>query len=70
MLEMTPYEAVYGIKPDVSGFRVFGWCAIVHIPKAERKGKTAERSEEGLPVGYYSGDGYLIFLPDSGKVII
>jgi hypothetical protein len=49
----TPYELIYGSKPDVSRLRVFGCAASVHIPKKKRD-KLAPVSTPGLFVGYAS----------------
>ena len=32
-LEVTPYEALYGTRPDISRLRTFGSLAYVHLPK-------------------------------------
>ena len=34
--ELTPFERLFGWKPDVSYFRVFGCIAFKHIPDAKR----------------------------------
>jgi Reverse transcriptase (RNA-dependent DNA polymerase) len=41
--DMTPEEAWSGNKPDISGFRIFGSRAFVHVPKKHRP-KLAARS--------------------------
>ena len=33
---ITPYEAWYSTKPDLSSIRTFGCSACVHIPKVKR----------------------------------
>jgi transposase InsO family protein len=47
----TPYELLYGAKPDVSRLRVFGCAASVHIPKKKRD-KLDSVSVPGMFVGY------------------
>ena len=32
---VTPYEALYGLKLDVSHFKVFGCVSYAHVPKEE-----------------------------------
>ena len=60
---MTPYQAYYGSKPDVSHFRVFGCDAYVHIPKTDR-GKLDPKSQKLLFVGYNPvSTGYRLYDP-------
>ena len=47
----TPFEALYGKKPDVSLFRVFGSLAYVHIQKDKRKG-LSPHMEKAVFIGY------------------
>ena len=49
----TPYTKWYGIKPDVSYFRVFGSLCYVHIPKPLRQ-KLDSKAHECIFVGYCS----------------
>ena len=48
---ITPFEAYFARKPDVSYFRVFGCDAYAHIPKAQRE-KFDEKSKKMMFVGY------------------
>lgn len=60
---MTPYEAWYGKKPDVSHIRVFGSPVMVHIPK-EKRLKWDKKSEEHILVGFSENvKGYRIYNP-------
>ena len=34
---ITPHEAWYGSKPDVSSIRIFACSAYAHVPKVERR---------------------------------
>ena len=34
---ITPYEAWYGTKPNISSLCVFGCSAYAHVPKVERR---------------------------------
>ena len=43
---MTPYECLFGQKPDVSNLRVFGCIAFIHIP--ENKGRYLMKNLERL----------------------
>jgi len=49
--QMTPYEAFYKRKPNVSNLRVFGSTAYAHIPK-EQRNKLQPRAAKGVMVGY------------------
>src|SRR5436309_3036253 len=49
----TPYEALYGERPDVSHFVAISTNAFVHIPKKKTK-KLDPRNFEGIMVGYGS----------------
>lgn len=65
----TPWELFYGTKPDVSGLRVFGTKAYVHIPKEKRgaRSKFNPVSEPGIMLGYAHNGGtkaYRIMLDD------
>jgi hypothetical protein len=48
---ITPFELVYGRKPNFSSLKVFGCMAYVHVPKEKRK-KLDARSETGMFVGF------------------
>src|SRR6201992_164390 len=66
----TPYEALYGKKPDVSLFRVFGSLAYVHIKKDKRSGLSAHM-EKAIFVGYPAQfKGWEFFNPVSKKVLV
>jgi transposase InsO family protein len=47
----SPIEKIYGIKPDISRFRVFGCAASVHVPKKKRD-KLDAVAMQGVFVGY------------------
>jgi transposase InsO family protein len=67
--DITPFEAFYGNKPDVSALRVFGCVAYALTPKELRQ-KLEPTSQRGRMVGYEPhSKAYRIFL-DTGKVII
>ncbi|GAB1609461.1 hypothetical protein Ahia01_001231700 [Argonauta hians] len=65
-LGKTPYEAVTGIKPDISRLHKFGQTcyALKQNPK-----KLENRSEKGIFLGYDKGSpAYLIYFPDTEKI--
>jgi hypothetical protein len=60
---MTPYEAFYGVKPDVSNLRIFGSLAYVYIPKETVSWhKHMAKAFRGIFTGY-GGSGYRIWNP-------
>lgn len=63
--DCTPYELLFGKKPDISNLRTFGCEAYVHIPKVKR-GKLDNTAEKGIMVGY-EPNGYRILL-DNNRV--
>jgi hypothetical protein len=59
--EVTPYERMFGQKPDVSNLRVFGCIAFKHIPDAKRR-KLDKKSSKCVFVGYPEGTkGYKLY---------
>ena len=66
---ITPYECLFGQKPDVSNLRVFGCVAFAHIPEKQRK-KLDEKSHKVVFVGYPEGTkGYKLYDPVTRKFI-
>ena len=49
--DQTPYEALYGVKPDLSYLIAVRTKAMPHIPKFKNQ-KLNSRAEEGIMVGY------------------
>ena len=47
---VTPYESLYGEKPDVSNLKVFGCAAYIHVAKQKRK-KFDPKSQKAVFVG-------------------
>jgi len=65
----TPFEAFWGIKPDVSHLRTFGCRAITLNTDPKRK-KFHQRGLEGIFVGYgEEKKSFLIYLPDKDKIV-
>lgn len=58
----TPYQVIYGSKPDISHFRVFGCPAYARVPPEFRK-KLDPKSRKGIFVGIYNDAAYKIMLP-------
>lgn len=67
---VTPYEAWFGKKPDVSYFKVFGSRAFAHIPDANRR-KLDPKAQECIFVGYCRGSkAYRLWNPATQKIVI
>jgi len=68
--KITPYEAYYSKKPDISHLKIFGSVAFAHIPKDERA-KLDNKSRKSLFLGY-SDDvkGYKLYDIAAQKVFI
>ena len=43
---ITPYEALYGKKPDLSNLRVFGNVVLMHLPKEARKQEATKQRKK------------------------
>ena len=67
---MTPYEAWFGQKPNVSNFRIFGTKAWARIPSEKRKALQPQ-IKECLMVGYSEDNkGHKIFENSTCKTFI
>ena len=65
----TPFEVIYGYKPEVKHLRIFGCKAFAHIPKDDRR-KLDAKSFECIFVGYHNDHkAYKLFHPSSHKLI-
>lgn len=63
---MTPFEAFYGLQPNVSHLRVFGCPAWDYTPKQIRR-KMQPRAKQGIFLGYgINQSGYRVSI--DGKV--
>ena len=64
----TPFEALYGYKPEVGHLRVFGSKVFSHIPKHDRR-KLDANSIKCIFIGYYDDHkAYKMFDPNAHKV--
>ena len=65
----TPYEKLFGCKPNVKNFKIFGCTAYCHIPKDERR-KLDNKSKKCVFLGYGSNiKGYRLFDLNKNKVL-
>lgn len=62
---LTPYEILYGRKPNVAHFRKFGSPCYVRIPPDQR-GKLDPKAWKGIFVGVYGDNAYKILVPGIG----
>jgi hypothetical protein len=67
-LNMTPYQAWYGDKPDLSRLRVIGSKGEYLIPPKLRKKLTGPRTRPCILLGYEGNTNYRILLED-GRII-
>jgi hypothetical protein len=68
---ITPYELVHRVKPDISHFRVFGCTAYVHVQKDQRDGAFGHHMQKCVFLGYPEGyKGWRFYNPTTKKVII
>ena len=67
-LNMTPYQAWYGDKPDLSRLRVIGSKGEYLIPPKQRKKLTEPRTRPCVLLGYEGNTNYRILLED-GRIV-
>ena len=65
---MTPYQAWYGDKPDLSRLRVIGSRGEYMIPPKQRKKLTEPRTKPCILLSYEGNTNYRILLED-GRII-
>jgi hypothetical protein len=66
--DCTPYEALYGARPNVSHLRTFGCVAYRHIP-GEMRQKLDDTAEVCRFIGYSEeSKGWLLWSPKSNRV--
>lgn len=65
---MTPYQAWYGDKPDLSRLRVIGSKGEYLIPPKQRKKLTEPRTRPCILLGYEGNTNYRILLED-GRIV-
>jgi len=68
--DKTPYEALYGTRPDLSNLVAIGTKAYVHIPKQKTKKMDLRSENIGFMVGYGGNHQYRIWDPRDNKVIV
>jgi len=68
---LTPYEKLFGVKPELGHLRRFGCTAYKLIPEAQRDGKFRERAKKCVFLGYVHDTVSLwrLWDPESKRVI-
>jgi len=66
-LSMTPIEAFYGEKPDLSTDRTFGSLVYVHVPD-DLRAKLDSRTEKGVMLHTYGNSGKMARVWVDGKI--
>lgn len=68
---ITPHEAWFGVKPNVSNLRIFGSLAYVHVQKDKRGSSLGSHMEKCIFLGYPEGyKGWRFYNPVSKRIII
>ena len=68
VIDMTPYEAWHGDKPDVSFLKVLGCRCYIFQPKRKRKKLVYNKSVYGRLLGYEGTQNYRV-LTDEGHIV-
>ncbi|SLM33332.1 gag-pol polyprotein [Lasallia pustulata] len=68
MLGMTPYEKLYGTKPDLAHLRIIGARGYMLKPSSKRCKLIDTKSEQCILLGYSGGSLYVV-LKEDGKII-
>jgi transposase InsO family protein len=67
---ISPFEKLYGRKPEVSHLRRFGCTAYRLIPTSQRAGKFTARAEPLILVGYVSKTIWRLWNPSTNRIIL
>ena len=66
----TPFESLFGRRPDISNLSVFGCVSYVHIPDSQRR-KLDAKAHKAIFVGYPPGvKGYKLYDLEKKKFIV
>jgi hypothetical protein len=68
-VDTTPYQLVYGVRPDLSTVRVFGSPCFVHIEDGQRT-KLGDKAKVGVYVGNSTlSPSFLVFFPKTRRIV-
>lgn len=66
---LSPFQIVFGNRPNFAHLRTFGCQAIAHVDKATRPNDFSGKGIRGIFVGYRRyGPGYLLYNPTSNQL--
>ncbi|KAG0157963.1 hypothetical protein PDIDSM_5475 [Penicillium digitatum] len=65
---ISPYEALFGKKPDLSNLRALGYQCWFLIPKEKRNTKLDPYIEEARLIAYDQGDNYVLYNVRTKKI--
>ena len=66
----TPFERLFGRRPDISHLRVFGCVSYVHVPDGQRR-KLDAKARKSIFVGYPPGvKGYKLYDLEKKKFVV
>ena len=66
----TPFQRLFGRRPDISNLRVFGCVSYVHVPDSQRR-KLDAKAHRAIFVGYPPGvKGYKLYDLEKKKFIV
>ncbi|CAL3972652.1 unnamed protein product [Diplocarpon coronariae] len=63
----TPYEVLYGKKPNIDYIKILGSITYVLINKNQNK--LIEKSDKGILIGFESPNNFLIYIPKNRAII-
>ena len=68
---ITPFEAWFGYKPDVSNLCIFGSLAYVHVQRDKRGSSLGSHMEKCIFLGYPEGvKGWRFYNPVTKRIVI
>ena len=67
---MSPYEKVFGIKPDLSNLRIFGCKAYRRLSQIPKLDKLEPRAETGYFVGVQASNIFKIWHPQFRSIVV
>ena len=66
----TPFQRLFGRRPDISNLRVFGCVSYIHVPDSQRR-KLDAKAHRAIFVGYPPGvKGYKLYDLEKKKFIV
>ena len=67
--EISPYQALFSMPPDVSNIRVWGCACWYYLPDHERESKISPRALPAVHLGFDPHrNGYLVYIPHLNRI--